>query len=144
MLVAMWAQRIAAGYRGDWDTAMLLGMPTMTVQAMDLGMIVPLAIATSVLVWRRHAWGYLLAPVFAVKGVTMAGAICAMLISAAVVEGTLEVGSFAVFGTATVLFGVLAWRILGSISASDAAEAASACRDRARRDVCAGETRTTA
>jgi len=116
MLVLMWSQRIAAAYRGDWETAGLLGMPTLTVQALDLGIVVPLAILTSVLIWKRHRWGYLLAPVFAVKGVTMAGAICAMLISAAIVEGTLEVGSFAIFGTATLLFGVLAWRIIGSIS----------------------------
>jgi hypothetical protein len=116
MLVGMWSQRIAAAYRGDWASAGLLGMPTLTVQAMDLGLIVPLALATSALVWRGHRWGYLLAPVFAVKGVTMAGAICAMLVSAAITEGALEVGPFAIFGVATALFGLLAWRMLGSIS----------------------------
>lgn len=115
MLVAMWSQRIAAAYRGDWAQAGLLGMPTLTVQAMDLGIIVPLALATAVLIWRGHRWGYLLAPIFAVKGVTMAGAICAMLISAALLEGQLEVVPFAIFGAATTLFGLLAWRILGSI-----------------------------
>ncbi|HSK47416.1 MAG TPA: hypothetical protein VLA05_05355 [Coriobacteriia bacterium] len=115
-IVMMWAERIAAGYRGDWVSAGLLGMPTMSVQALDLGIVVPLAIATSVLIWRRHRWGYLLAPVFAVKAVTMAGAICAMLISAAMVEGALQVQEFALFGVATLLFGLLAYRILASIS----------------------------
>lgn len=114
-LVAMWAQRISAGLRGDWEAAGMYGMPAMSVQALDLGIIVPLALVTGILAWRRHSWGYLLGPVFAVKGVTMAGAICAMLISAAIVEGSLEVGSFAIFATATALFGALAWRMLASI-----------------------------
>ncbi|HET6351061.1 MAG TPA: hypothetical protein VFG89_02875 [Coriobacteriia bacterium] len=115
MLVAMWAQRIAAAMRGDVVTAGFEGMPTLSVQAMDLGMIVPLALATAALAWARRPWGYLLGPVFAVKGVTMAGAICAMLVSAAFVEGSLEVGSFAIFGVATALFGLLAYKTLASV-----------------------------
>lgn len=115
VLVAMWSARIAAGYRGDWIGAGLFGMPTMTVQAMDLGIVVPVALATAVLAWRKRPWGYLLAPVFAVKGLTMAGAICAMLISAAIVEGSLETGPFAVFFLATAVSGYLAWRSLSAM-----------------------------
>lgn len=124
-LVVMWSQRIAAGYRGDFAGAGFQGMPTLTVQAMDLGMIVPLALATAVFAWRRRPWGYLLASVFAVKGVTMAGAICSMLISAAMVEGRLEVGPFAIFAVATSLFSLLAWRIFGSIIAEKPAPVAA-------------------
>lgn len=113
-LVAMWSVRISHAYRGDFAAAGFLGMPTLTVQALDLGMIVPLALATAVLAWRRTAWGYLLASVFAVKGVTMAGAICAMLISAALVEGSLEVPAFVSFGLATAAFGFIAYRTLSS------------------------------
>lgn len=105
-LVGMWAARIAAGFERA---------PTLAVQAMDLGIVVPLAIATAVLVWTRRPWGYLLGPVFAVKGVTMAGAICAMLISSAFVEGSIETGSLAIFGTAAALFGMLAYKTLMSI-----------------------------
>lgn len=119
MLVAMWSQRIATAYRGDFAGAMFLGMPTLTVQAMDLGMLVPLALTTAVLSWRRRPWGFLLAPVFAVKGVTMAGAICAMLVSAALVEGSLEVAPFAIFASATAAFGVLAWRIFASVKPAE-------------------------
>lgn len=116
MLIAMWSQRIAVGLSGDVAAAGLLGTPTLSVQALDLGMIVPLAFATAVFAWRRTAWGHLLASVFAVKGVTMAGAICAMLVSAAIVEGSLEVAPFAVFGAATLGAAFLAWRIFGSVS----------------------------
>lgn len=116
-LVAMWAQRIATAYAGDFAKAGFEGTPTLAVQALDLGIIVPLALATAVLAWRRTPWGYLLATVFAVKGVTMAGAICAMLISAAIVEGALEVPAFATFGLATAVFGFIAFKTFASIIA---------------------------
>lgn len=115
MLVGMWVPRIATGLSGDVEGAGLLGTPTLSVQALDLGIIVPLALATAVLTWRRGPWGYLLAAVFSVKAVTMAGAICAMLISAALVEGTLEVGPFAIFGSSTLVAAFIAWRIFGSV-----------------------------
>jgi hypothetical protein len=37
------------------------GMSTLVTQAFDLGMVVPLLLATAILLWRRSAWGYLLA-----------------------------------------------------------------------------------
>jgi len=117
MLVVMWSQRIALGLSGDLAGAGLMGMPTLSVQALDLGIIVSLAALAGVLLLKRHAWGYLLGPVFAIKAVTMAGAICAMLVSAALVEGSLEVAPFAVFGTATLLAARLAWRAIGSVTA---------------------------
>ncbi len=127
MLVVMWVPRIVAGIAGDPVTAGLLGTPTLTVQAMDLGLIVPLALATAVLVWRRHRFGYVLGALFTVKAVTMAGAIVAMLISAWMVEGSLEVVPFVLFGAATTFAGVLAAKVLAS------------CPDAVRVDVPAAE-----
>lgn len=112
MLVVMWVPRIAAGIAGDPVGANLLGTPTLTVQALDLGLVVPLSLATAVLVWRRHRAGYVLGALFTVKAVTMAGAIVAMLVSAWMVEGTLEVVPFAIFGAVTAFAGVLAARVL--------------------------------
>lgn len=112
MLVVMWVPRIAAGIAGDPVGANLLGTPTLTVQALDLGLVVPLSLATAVLVWRRHRAGYVLGALFTVKAVTMAGAIVAMLVSAWMVEGTLEVVPFAIFGAVTTFAGVLAARVL--------------------------------
>ena len=39
----------------------IAGMTTLQTQAFDLGMVVPLLISTTVLLWRRSAWGYLVA-----------------------------------------------------------------------------------
>jgi hypothetical protein len=115
VLVLLWGQRIAAGLRGDWKTAMLFGGTTLVVQALDLGIIVPLAVACGVLVLRRRPAGYLLSSIVVVKMVAMAAAICAMLVSAAVVEKTLEVGPFVLFAAVAVLAAVLGIRMYGSI-----------------------------
>lgn len=118
MLVLMWGQRIAVGLSGDVAAAGLLGMPTLSVQALDLGVVVPLAVLTGITAYRRHPWGYLLAPVFAVKGVTMSAAIVAMLVSAWMVEGTPELGGFAIFVTATLAAAWLVWLVFRSMLAA--------------------------
>lgn len=114
-LILMWSKRIATGLSGDMAGAMMLGMPTLSVQALDLGVIVPLAFLTGITALKRHAWSYLLVPVFAVKGVTMSAAVFAMVISAWMVEGKLEVGGAAMFGSATLFAGYLCWLVLRSV-----------------------------
>ena len=89
LLILLWSSRIAAAYGGEFETT-LYGHGTMVVQALDLGLIVPLAIFTAVALHRRRPIGYLLAPVLLVKAATMALAICAMLLSAWQAEGVLE------------------------------------------------------
>ena len=115
-LVGMWSQRIAAGLAGDYETAMLLGQTTMVVQALDLGLIVPLCIFTALTAWTRRPAGYLLASVVAIKGVTMSGAILAMLVSAMVVEGRADAFGFAMFGTAFAATVWLAWRTYTNVT----------------------------
>ncbi|MBX2998496.1 MAG: hypothetical protein KF893_08315 [Caldilineaceae bacterium] len=101
-LILSWLRMILAGLAGDFETGALLGQTTMVVQAMDLGMIVPLALFTAIAIWMRWAVGYLLSIVFVVKAVAMAGAICAMLFMAWAVEGAPEVGSLIIFGAVAV------------------------------------------
>lgn len=120
VLVAMWSARIAAGLRGDWDAAMLEGMTTMTVQALDLGIVVPLALWTGVAAWRGRPIGYLLSPVLAVKGVAMASAIVAMLLSAWSVEGRLEIAPTILFGTAAAAMAWLGARMFASLGPAPA------------------------
>jgi hypothetical protein len=97
-LILSWLRMIVAGLNGEFENGALLGQTTMVVQAMDLGMIVPLALFTAVAAWQRWPIGYLLSIVFVVKAVAMAGAICAMLLMAWAVEGSPEVASLVIFG----------------------------------------------
>lgn len=56
---------------------------TMVIQAMDLALIVPLAILSAILLLRRSAWGYLLGSVFILKTITMGLGVSAMGINMA-------------------------------------------------------------
>lgn len=115
VLVAMWASRIAAGLRGE--ARVLEGMTTLVVQALDLGLVVPLCLWTAVTAWRARPIGYLLSAVLVVKGLAMASAIVAMLLSAWAVEGTLEVPPLVLFGGAALAMGWLGVRMYASVRA---------------------------
>lgn len=49
----------------------IAGMTTLVTQAFDLGMLVPLLLSTGILLWRRSAWGYLLAGISSTVGLIM-------------------------------------------------------------------------
>lgn len=59
-------------------TPALENTTTMVIQVMDLVLIMPLAILSGILLLRRTAWGYLLASVTVLKGLTMALAVSTM------------------------------------------------------------------
>jgi hypothetical protein len=98
LLLQMWLPLVAAVQRGQLE-GNLHGQMTLVVQALDLGIVVPVAVTTLVLLWRRSPAGVLLAAALVVKGLAMAVAICAMLVAAWVVEGAPDVGGFAIFVT---------------------------------------------
>ena len=105
ILLFMWLTRILSALGGEIQ-GILQGQTTLVVQALDLGLIVPLALLTGVAAWRGSAVGYLLSSVVAVKAFAMAAAICAMLLSAWAYEGTLEVVPLAIF---VAVAGASAW-----------------------------------
>jgi hypothetical protein len=98
LLTLMWLQRISLAMGGD--TTMLLGETTMTVQALDLGLVVPLSVMGAVLVLQRSQLGYTFAAAFGVTFVMLSIAITGMLVSAAIEEGTPEIVPIAIFGVA--------------------------------------------
>ncbi len=109
LLTGMWTQRIALAYRSD--PPQLFGMTTMVVQALDLGLIVPLCLWTGVTTWRAQPVGYLLSALLVVKGFAMAAAIVAMLLSAWAVEGKPELPALVVFGLIAAAQGWLGLRM---------------------------------
>jgi hypothetical protein len=54
------------------------GHPTGVVYATDLALLMPAIAVAAVMLWRRRPWGYALAPVLMVKGVTYPLALIAM------------------------------------------------------------------
>jgi hypothetical protein len=65
------------------QTAALENATTFVIQAMDLALIVPLAILSGILLLRRSAWGYLLASVFVMKAIALGLAVSAMVVNLA-------------------------------------------------------------
>ncbi|MCZ7555976.1 MAG: hypothetical protein M5R41_06190 [Bacteroidia bacterium] len=114
LLTGMWVTRILEVLKHDSGPE-LFGMTTMTVQALDLGIVVPLALFTAVLAWRRRPSGYLLCSVVVVKSFAMAAAICAMLLSAWAVEGAVELPPLIIFAAAAVASAWLGARMYANI-----------------------------
>ena len=115
LLAGMWMGRISTGLNGDLEAAGLYGETTLVVQALDLGLVVPLALFAATLVWRRNHAGYALAAVYAVTALAMSSAIVAMLISASIVNAELALPPIVIFGTFVALSGVVALRIYRGI-----------------------------
>lgn len=98
LLTVLWIGRIVDGLAAE--TAVLHGETTMTVQALDLGLVVPVSILVAVGAMRRSAAGMVAAAAFAVTFVAMATAIAAMMVSATIVTGTLQLPPLVVFSLA--------------------------------------------
>ena len=72
-----WLGRVAATFAPGAIPA-LDNTTSMFIQAMDLGLIVPVCVLSGVLLLRRHAWGYLLASVGLTKFTTLGIAVSLM------------------------------------------------------------------
>jgi hypothetical protein len=112
LLAVMWIGRIAQGLAAA--TATLHGETTMTVQALDLGLVVPVSVIVAIAALRRVAVGMVAAAVFGVTFVAMATAIAAMMVSASIVSGVLQLPPIVVFGLAGAAGLALVARILAS------------------------------
>lgn len=86
-LTLAWLGKIVPSLLPDQPAPILENATTMVIQTMDLGLIVPLAIVSGVLLLRRRALGYLLASVFVMKAITMGLAVSAMVINM-IIAGT--------------------------------------------------------
>jgi hypothetical protein len=81
-LLLAWLGRILGPLAQGQDPA-LENTTTLVIQAMDLGLIVPLALLSGILLLRRSAWGYLLTSVALLKGVTLGLGVSAMALNMA-------------------------------------------------------------
>lgn len=73
---------------------------TLIIQALDLGLLVPISIIGGVLLIRRKPWGYLLGTVIIVKEITLFSSLTAMIIGqarAGVQMGILQMALFPLF-----------------------------------------------
>lgn len=106
----LWLGKIAPSiFKGEIPDG-LEHYTTLVIQGMDLGIVVPAALLSGILLIRRKPFGYLLSSVIIVKGITMLTAISAMIINMALhsVEVNLaEVIIFPVFNLLAIMSLVL-------------------------------------
>lgn len=114
VLLGMWLPLVAGAMAGKIQDV-LFGSTTLVVQALDLGLIVPLAIFTGVAAWTGRPVGYLLSLVMAVKAVTMGSALVAMIINVWLLTGKLETVPLVIFGGAAVAGAGLSLRMKNSV-----------------------------
>jgi hypothetical protein len=101
LLLGLWAARIAEGLAASSPT--LHGETTMTVQALDLGLLVPISVALAAATLRRHPAGLAAGAAFAVTFVTLSAAIAAMMVSSWIVTGVSALPPIVVFGAASLV-----------------------------------------
>lgn len=111
LLTVLWVQRIVAALNGDLIGGGLTSETTMTVQALDLGLVVPASVIIAVLTWRRSPAGYAMAAAYVVTFAAMAAAIVAMLLSAWAVSGELALPPVVVFSLAAAVAVMLGVRM---------------------------------
>lgn len=113
ILTALWFGRIAEGLTAD--IPVLHGETTMTVQALDLGLMVPVTVLLGAFALRRIPAALAASTAFAVTFVTMSAAIASMMVSSWVVTGIPAIAPIVVFGVAAVAGVFVAVRMFRSM-----------------------------
>ncbi len=112
-LTLAWAGRIVQPLAAGEPPVGLEAYTTLVIQAIDLGIIVPAAILTAVLLWQKRPWGYALAAVLVIKGLTMGAALVAMIIGqilAGVKVSAVESVMFSGIALAALVFTIILFR----------------------------------
>jgi hypothetical protein len=113
VLTVLWAARIADALGAAIPE--LAGETTMTVQALDLGLVVPISAVLAVAVLLRRRSAIVAAASFSVFFITMSAAIGSMMVSAWIMTGEPTVAPLATFTLATLAGLVVARRIFAGV-----------------------------
>ena len=132
LLTALWAERIVQGMSGH-VAGLLHGETTMTIQALDLGLVVPASVVIAILALRRNSAGLAAAAAFAVTFTSLSAAIGSMLVSAWLVTGNLELPPIVIFGLAAVGGLAIGLRMYASAQTDGVLHAADAAPSSAQR-----------
>ena len=115
-LLLAWLGRIVPGLLQS-TTPPLENTTTLVIQAMDLGLLVPLAFLSGVLLLRGSPWGYLLASVAVLKMLTLGAAVSAMGLSMALSSVPDSAAILVIFLMLTLAHLVMAVLLLSNVDA---------------------------
>ena len=86
---------------------------TLVIQAIDLGVIVPVSFVTAVLLSRKSGWGYVLSAVLLIKVIMMGAALIAMIIGQLVAGLEIPIVTsvfFVLISVSGIIFGIITLR----------------------------------
>lgn len=124
-LLFAWMGRIAPALLNGTPPFGLESYATLVIQAMDLGLIMPLTVLAAVLLLKRRPYGYLLAAVALLKGFTMLVAVSAMAFGQVLAGVPVSPVELTVFPAFALLNAAMTWVLLQNVSAEGGARAAA-------------------
>lgn len=102
-LLFAWLGRIIPALLANQPPLGLESYTTLIIQALDLGLVVPLAFLSGILLWKQSAWGYLLSSIVLIKGITLALAVSAMAVNMIIAGVQVSVGELIMFPTIAIV-----------------------------------------
>ena len=96
-LLFAWLGRIGPALLANQPPIGLESYTTLIIQALDLGLIMPTAFLSGILLWKHRPWGYLLASIVLVKGFTMLLAVSAMAVNMILAGVQVSIGETIMF-----------------------------------------------
>jgi hypothetical protein len=115
LILLMWLGRLVPPLFEGSVPSGLEHYTTFPIQALDLGIVVPVAIIGGIALTKRKSLGYLLVPIITIKGITMLLAIDAMMIGMLNSGVTVDKVEVVVFPLFTILFCFNLYFILKSL-----------------------------
>jgi len=114
-LIALWSRLILSMMIPNQFPPELAGMNTLETQALDLGLIVPLALATGILLMRGSPWGYLLTAISVTHGGMMFITIPTWIAVPLILDGNIKLVEAVPFLILCLVGLVLAGKFFGSV-----------------------------
>ncbi len=115
-LLIAWLGRVGPSLLDGQPPVGLDNSTTLVIQALDLGLVVPLSYLAAFLLLKRNAWGYLLSSVVLLKGFTLGTALCAMIVGQLIAGVEVAPVEAIVFTVITLVDIALTFLLLKNIS----------------------------
>ena len=117
-LLLAWLGRIVPALLANQPPLGLESYTTLIIQALDLGLVIPIAFLSGILLWKKSAWGYLLSSIVLIKGVTLALAVSAMAVNMILAGVQVSTGELLMFPSIAIVSGGMTVILLKNVTES--------------------------
>lgn len=115
-LLLAWLGRIVPALQANQPPLGLESYTTLIIQALDLGLVMPIAFLSGILLWKKSAWGYLLSSIVLIKGVTLALAVSAMAVNMILAGVPVSVAELIMFPSIAIISGGMTVVLLRNVA----------------------------